>query len=148
MNMCRYIRLVLAVGFGVVSATTYAQEHCRVRYQYNASGDRTQRDWHCWTPGDEENEPENWEYKRIGVLEATHMQVTPNPANERFMVVVPGKDANGSLQLINALGEVILTQSASGATSSIEVSDLPNGTYFIRYSIGQESIISACVVQH
>jgi hypothetical protein len=76
------------------------------------------------------------------------MQVTPNPANDRFTVVVPGNDANGSFELINALGEVILTQPANGSISSIEVSDLPNGTYFIRYALGQESIISACVVQH
>lgn len=148
MNEGHHIRLLLAVVLSIVSAAIFAQEHCRVRYQYNASGDRIQRDWHCWTPGDEENEPENWEYKRIGVLEATHMQVTPNPANDRFTVVVPGNDANGSFELINALGEVILTQPANGSISSIEVSDLPNGTYFIRYALGQESIISACVVQH
>ncbi|TXI82714.1 MAG: T9SS type A sorting domain-containing protein [Flavobacteriales bacterium] len=142
------LRCCTAVLVIAVSCGASAQEHCRVRYLYNASGDRTQRDWHCWIPGDLENEPEGWAYKNRNVLAAIHMEVAPNPSSDRFNVVLPGDAPSGTLSLVNALGAVLFSQNVAGTRASIEVGDIPNGAYYIRFSSGSESIISSCVVQH
>lgn len=148
--MSKYLLSIgILLTLGSSAGSVYGQEHCRVRYQYNASGDRIQRDWHCWTPGDEENDPDNWEYKSRNVLAVVHMQVAPNPANDRFIISLPvDAPTEGMFELMNTLGEVLLSQRSTGTQTAIDVSSIPNGAYFIRYNSGHESIISSCVVQH
>lgn len=137
-----------AVGLAS-SSSLVGQDHCRVRYQHNASGDRIQRDWYCWIPGGENEEhDENGGPKSRRVLENVHMTVSPNPASDRFQVSFTDGDVVGSLELISATGATAQTQSVLASPLFIDVRDVPNGAYFLRFTNGQERIISSCIVQH
>jgi len=54
--------------FTIFALSSPAQQICRVRYQYNASGDRIQRDWYCSIPGDEVLEEVSMEQRRKAAL--------------------------------------------------------------------------------
>lgn len=135
-----------AVVFALMmfSVDAVGQDHCRVRYQYNSSGDRIQRDWYCGVP----HEPDTDDLdKSKGVLETVHMQVSPNPATDHFLVALPSDALGGIVQLVNGAGAVVAVQRTDGPLIRIDVAALPDGPYFIRYSLGTESIVSSCVVQ-
>ena len=68
----------------------------------------------------------------LGVEEITDIfQVYPNPANEKFCI----KSANQNIKnitLYNLIGEKIIEQSNISTKSlSVDVSELPNGTYLV-----------------
>ena len=127
-----------------------AQQLCRVRYQYNASGDRIQRDWYCSIPGDEvpEEDEHRTDGKRRAGLEAVHMAVAPNPAADKFQVTFSQTEVDGLLEMISMTGAVVLSRSVRSSMTSLDVSDIPAGVYHLRFTSGTESIISSCIVQH
>jgi len=138
-----------AVGFASPDLLV-GQNHCRVRYQHNAACDRIQRDRYCWIPGEgtaQENDPHSPGRSR-GTLEHVHMAVSPNPAMDRSHISFTETEIVGSLELISATGAVALTQSVLASPFFIDVRDVSNGAYFLRFTSGQECIISSCIVQH
>jgi hypothetical protein len=117
-----------------------AQEHCRVRYSYNASGDRVSRDWHCWT-GDLEPPP------KMNSIANTQMGVRPNPANEELHISLPEEFATGKLELLNSYGALVAQQAVQGTLSILDVRALPAGAYFLRFQHGSEWIITSCIIE-
>jgi hypothetical protein len=64
------------------------------------------------------------------VKPATTFSVGPNPANE-FTNVTLGYNDNATAKIVDALGNIVRTETIYNGSKSIDVSDLKNGVYFI-----------------
>ncbi|HAD12206.1 MAG TPA: hypothetical protein DCF33_07180, partial [Saprospirales bacterium] len=72
----------------------------------------------------------------------------PNPAHQRLQVNMPGNPDIGTLQIFNALGELIMILGVASEEESttINISDLPSGIYFVRLDRGGQNIFSEKLV--
>ncbi|RXR23262.1 S8 family serine peptidase [Flavobacterium stagni] len=68
----------------------------------------------------------------------TNFQVYPNPVAHEFSIV--GIQNPGTIQLINTLGQVVLTQKINTSTTAIEVGELPSGIYCYQIIQNQQVI--------
>jgi hypothetical protein len=75
----------------------------------------------------------------------TGIVVLPNPANE--WIRVSGTLKKGLLTIRNASGTTVLTTPGISSTTSINISTLPPGIYFVRYMDGSSSQVKKLVVQ-
>lgn len=77
--------------------------------------------------------------------------IAPNPADQSITLtgIQPGQDVL-RCQVINVLGTPVLEESLGKHLSEvrIETADLPNGTYILRVSDGQETQSQKIVIQH
>ncbi|QQR87613.1 MAG: T9SS type A sorting domain-containing protein [Flavobacteriales bacterium] len=147
-------RTVLLFGFLAVCMVAQAQGGCKVRYQYDAGGNRIQREWYCWT-GEEEEEQEHEEgmapqtgSTKAAMLEANAMRLHPNPSDDfvNFQLRMPVE--NGQLEVLDAEGHTVLSDQFTGLTHRLSIAHLPAGTYFARISVGSEMLISPFSVSH
>lgn len=122
-----------------------------MRYAYNQTGDRIQRYWHCWVPGQgEEGEPppEEGGEKSRDRLADVQLNIMPNPASNELIVLVPDGITTGTMEMISSTGSTVGTIRVSGPRTMFDVSAVPAGHYFIRFLQGNESVIAACVITH
>lgn len=69
--------------------------------------------------------------------------VYPNPASTYF--VISGTDENGSVELMNVSGQVILQK---GFTTNQQINlDLPTGVYFAKIKVGEKEVVKKLVVK-
>ena len=57
--------------------------------------------------------------------------VYPNPARKAVTITLPGKEG-GDVQIINAVGQLIVEKAFTGASTQVELSSIPSGVYIIR----------------
>lgn len=72
------------------------------------------------------------------------MQIFPNPAKD--VVTISNTLPNVTINITNALGQIIYTESINGTSTSVNVSHIQNGVYFIRFEkenrlLGIEKIV-------
>ena len=70
------------------------------------------------------------------------MTIFPNPANDYFKIDQFEEYEN--CQLIDASGKIIKT----AETDTISTSDVPSGTYFVRFSVNNKGFTAPVVIQH
>ncbi len=63
---------------------------------------------------------------------ASEFTVYPNPASNMLNVITNGADAIKSIRLIDITGKSILSQTVSSSQTSIDVSDISTGMYFLQ----------------
>jgi hypothetical protein len=86
-------------------------------------------------------------------LPAESVSVYPNPARERFTVVLPGLAQASTVraELLNGLGQVVRRQTAAlpatGTQLTIEAAGLAAGVYTLRLQAGTTSLAKRLVVQ-
>jgi len=76
------------------------------------------------------------------------VQLSPNPANGLAMLSIPdGKQ--GDIQIVNALGRVVLTQKITSSQTTLSLSLIPTGTYYLNllYSDGQRESLKLVVAR-
>lgn len=66
----------------------------------------------------------------ISDFKATKFEIYPNPATNKVTVSTTG---SGTLEILNTLGQVVITQPAS-ATNDINISKLAKGVYTVRFN--------------
>lgn len=148
--MRNYLLVILFLGsYGTAAAQIeYPSEGCRIRYQYDAAGNRIQRDWYCWGSGmmseAADQDSVNDETKRR--LVEVHMNAAPNPVSDRVTVTFTEEVPNGMLEVLDATGRSVRRQRAAGKTTELDLSDLGSGSYWLSFSIGEERIITAIFV--
>jgi len=64
------------------------------------------------------------------VKPANTFSVSPNPADE-YTNVTLGYDDNATAKIVDALGNIVRTETIYNGSKSLDVSDLKNGVYFI-----------------
>ena len=75
------------------------------------------------------------------------LTVFPNPATNTLYVAHENKIANGKLELINQIGQVVMKQGFDGANTSIDISGIANGMYFIKVTTGEQALYSKFIKQ-
>ena len=83
---------------------------------------------------------------------AANVSVYPNPAHQRFTLVVPaGSLRTASASLSNALGQVVLTRQlnlpTAGGTTDFDVSNLAAGVYSLSLKAGNDLVVKRVVVE-
>jgi len=110
---------------------------CNIRYQYDASGNRIERDWYCYG-GDiraksnttlDSNEVTN------SRLTEVYMNVFPNPTSDLLNVQFTENMDAGHLEIFDAVGRSLLQQQGAGNSVVVDVSDLQAGTYYITFTL-------------
>ncbi|RPD47892.1 T9SS C-terminal target domain-containing protein [Hymenobacter sediminis] len=84
---------------------------------------------------------------------AAQVSLYPNPAHQRFSLVVPaqGKAASLTLTLRNSLGQIVRTQTlrvpGNGATVEMDAAGLPLGVYTLHGTLDQEQFTKRVVLE-
>ena len=71
--------------------------------------------------------------------------IVPNPATNQ--VTISSATPFQSVEIINFLGQTVVSQSSVGNTTSINVSNLNNGIYFVRVGFENGSCVKKLVKQ-
>lgn len=90
----------------------------------------------------------------LGVNEATFDKafvVYPNPANGVFHVMFTNeKNENLSMEIMNNMGQIVKTLELGNANdirSTVDVSDLNKGVYYVKTTLGNNSVVKKLIVQ-
>ncbi len=71
----------------------------------------------------------------------------PNPANNEVSVYLNNANDNSQISILNALGQVVLTQKANAYKNTVNIQSLAKGVYFVRVSDGKQSSTSKLVIE-
>jgi hypothetical protein len=66
--------------------------------------------------------------------------VYPNPTTGDIIIKMADKVDNGTIQIINGLGVVMRTEKTSGTVTSINLSDLADGIYYLVITNGEKAV--------
>ncbi len=76
--------------------------------------------------------------------EKISFELFPNPATDRLRISnMP--NGNNEITIINALGKVISSQKCNASTKELDITDLPEGQYFVRIVNGEQSLGKAFI---
>ena len=139
-RMRNIITLVLLLcGFQGIS-----QQHCCIKYTYDAAGNRTQREWHCGPAGPDEEDP----HLDGGGVKSLGLDAMPNPANEHFALRSKEALENALCELIDTDGRTILTQRMNGTAAEFNVTGIGAGIYVLRARIENEEYMTRISIAH
>ena len=120
-------KILVAVALFAGANTVFGQQHCWVKYTYDAAGNRIQRSWWCGVPGPDE--------ELLGGPKAAQAEkgyglvAAPNPANTEFTLRSEVDLAGAECRITDSQGSTVLTQRASGTTSVFNVAGFAAGAY-------------------
>ena len=148
--MRNYLLVILFLGsYGTAAAQIeYPSEGCRIRYQYDAAGNRIQRDWYCWGSGmmnqvaDQDTVKEETKER----LAEVHMNAAPNPASDRLTVTFTEEVPSGLLEVLDATGRSVRAQRVAGYVTELDLGDFGSGSYWLSFTVGEERIVTAIYV--
>lgn len=113
------------------------------RFTYITDSDSTPRDgWMI----DDIYPMDYWE----GIEESQNdnmISISPNPVSDKLRIQRKKTEVNGNCQLLNSTGQII-SENFQFNGESVDVGNLPNGIYFLRYSDGIHFSVKKFVVQH
>lgn len=76
------------------------------------------------------------------------ISIYPNPANEFLTISLMAESADATtIYIINALGEIVLTEKATSSNTTLNTSNLTNGIYFIKVESKIRSAIKKFIKQ-
>lgn len=64
--------------------------------------------------------------------EKSACKIYPNPANDKFLLVLPQQAINGILTLTDITGKIILTQKITSEKEIIQTNNIKDGVYFVK----------------
>ena len=79
--------------------------------------------------------------------ETEQLTIVPNPTDGRFRVSAAGSMAGGVVQLLSQTGSVVRTVNVDGFDAVLDISDLPNGIYLLRF-VADTKILQQKVVKY
>lgn len=138
----------------LLAADTFGQWHCSIRYQYDNAGNRTHRDWYCWSGGPWDfggGDTTNTDDERMameGPLAANTVMAVPSPADDQVSVILKDAVESGMLEIWDARGQVVLTERMAGNQLTLATGALSNGAYFACVIVGNEMLKVSFTVQH
>ncbi len=72
--------------------------------------------------------------------------IYPNPATDKVVVLLNNANTNTQIQVLNALGQVVLTRTNLTEKNELNTESLSKGVYFVRVSNGKESSTSKLII--
>jgi hypothetical protein len=140
------MRTLLLNIFLVLGLATVAQNHCWIKYEYDAAGNRIKRYWWCGDPTvvDQENnsEPKSPMARDFG------LRVFPNPANEHMQLSSAQELTDAVLQIVDLQGHEVYAQRFSGMLVDVDVSKFSAGVYSLRLRTEQEEFSTTFSIMH
>jgi hypothetical protein len=73
----------------------------------------------------------------LNTFKANTFEIYPNPATNKVTVNTNG---TGTLEIVNTLGQVVITQPAVG-TNEINISKLAKGVYTVRFNGASQKLV-------
>lgn len=127
---------------------SYPTDGCFIRYQYDAAGNRTQRDWYCMgeAQGGSSKSTFGTTEPVKGPLAEVHLNIAPNPASDQLRVMLNMEMGAGSLLIHDGQGREVMRTTMNAATAELDVSTLQPGAYFISYQREGERIVTGFAV--
>lgn len=150
--------VILACGMWLTSDLLAQGTNCRVRYQYDNAGNRTQRDWYCWTPGgpgdpeppageDGMAPPEGDERAMVmGPLGEVFLSAYPSPAQDEVFVRTTAEVSNATVEVLTPEARVVASGTLTGTQLRFDTSVLSAGTYYARLTSGNEVLFTTFTV--
>jgi hypothetical protein len=71
-------------------------------------------------------------YIGINEQQESRLFLYPNPAIDKITIEIPAVPANSQLSIMNLDGQELITHQITQPTTTIDVSNLPSGVYFVR----------------
>lgn len=75
-----------------------------------------------------------------------YVHISPNPASTMIEITLSAK-IKGELSFYNTLGQIIRHQSIGGQFTRLSISDLPQGSYFVRFQSNNHSEVQPLIIQ-
>ena len=145
MNMRSYpIRSILLCVSLVCCATTFAQDHCWIKYNYDAAGNRTKRYWWCGDPN--QTDPDS--QTKSTMAQDFGFRLFPNPATEKLQFTSAQELANAELNVLDIQGRVVYHQRFTGAFLDIDVSPWSAGRYTMNIRTEMDEYTTGFSVVH
>lgn len=85
-----------------------------------------------------------------GIEEATNdnlVSIYPNPANHFITVGVADANEGTTIHIINALGEIVVTETVTSTSTTLNTENLTNGIYFVKVDSKNSSAIKKFIKQ-
>ena len=70
------------------------------------------------------------------------ISIYPNPAQDQVTIKIAGEKSNGTMEILNMIGNCIYQAKVDDAVTKINIQNLSPGIYFVRYCYNQKFIIS------
>jgi Secretion system C-terminal sorting domain len=115
------------------SCTTYY--YCAIKYNYDASGNRTQRYYQCSSEclgGSSGYSLRQAKPAGSGTQVSQPIVVFPNPSQGIFNIQLPANVAEAQAIVTDASGAVVLSQTIKGRSPTIDISKCTLGAYTIK----------------
>lgn len=113
----------------LLASLSFAQ---KIEYSYSPSGNRTMRKFNLsvFRVGKKDSTESAKEFPKILMQEG--LSVFPNPTSDKVVLTINDfkPEENNSMSLIDAKGNVVMTQKITSARSEMDVSKLMSGIYY------------------
>jgi len=149
-NVSKYphtkMRTFLLTTFLLIGLGTQAQDHCWIKYSYDAAGNRIKRYWWCGDPTllehEVDGEPKSDMAKDFG------FRVFPNPAKENLQLSSEYELSDAHLEIVDLQGRRVHSQRVSGTRVDIDVSRFSAGLYSLDLRTDQDEYSTTFSVTH
>ena len=84
----------------------------------------------------------------VNDAELASLQIYPNPCNEFVNVQIPASDKQSSIQIFDAIGNLVKAINSNTSLTRIETGDLSNGMYLVKINSGEKTTIKNFVVNY
>lgn len=142
----KYKYCIVFLAFFIFCPLTSAQTF-KYTYEYDNAGNRIRRLSEIELKVAKDNSKDNgnnestdeWESHKETIA-GIGIALYPNPTEGELMIVFEDFDSNvtGSISIFDAYGKLIGTKSEFSSYNAIDLSDQPEGIYFIRIEIASE----------
>jgi hypothetical protein len=75
------------------------------------------------------------------------VQVYPNPSSDMVTLTTTGNVTNGRVEILDMNGKLIIGQTFTGTTQTVDIRSLAAGTYIVRLSEGNRRLYSSQIVK-
>lgn len=85
----------------------------------------------------------------VGLVEnniSTQVAIYPNPATDKVTVYVNNANADSQINVLNALGQVVLTRTDLSDKNELNTESLAKGVYFVRVGNGKQTTTTKLVI--
>ncbi len=78
--------------------------------------------------------------------DSNNVSISPNPFTSTTTVSFSEEQTNTSLKVVNVLGEVIFQSTINGKQSTIDMSGVAKGIYFVRIEDSTKNVVNRKIV--
>ena len=136
----RMLGFIIALGGFAHGASS--QDHCWVKYLYDAAGNRIERKWWCGDPHEVEQGP------KMMVQGSFGLTIAPNPTTDLFTLTSETAMENAAVELVNSEGRTAARTVLNGNRCEVDVTGLDAGVYSVLIRNGQVEYQGRVTVMH